>query len=158
MSWKTYGAVVGWIVGVGVAVGALLTLVVFAWLIPPDRGEEGVLAFMPVLGGFFGAMTAVAASVLYALCLALWTHRPGRSIASRAWVGALSAGGGALVFWIVFGLALSGSSGLLLGAWFGGASAVVAMLVAGPLTSRAARRADRRADSAVITPAESDDR
>ena len=104
---------------------------------------------LPAYGGFFGALTAASASLIYGICLALWTQRRRRSIASRAWVGGLSSAAGALGFWLIFGLALSGPYGLAVwGAMLGGASAVLAMSVAGPLTARAARRADRDATSA----------
>jgi len=148
MFWRAYGAVIGWLVAVGVVVGGLFFLAVFGWLIPPDRGEESAIALMPIVGGIFGALTAAAASLIYGLCLKLWIHRRGRSIASRAWVGALSAGAGALVFWTVFGLVRSGPDGVRAWSVIGVAAAAVAALVAGPLTARAARRADRGASSA----------
>jgi hypothetical protein len=149
MFWRTYGSVIGWMFGVGIVVGGLFLLVVFGWLVPPDRGEESVIVALPAYGGFFGALTAASASLIYGICLGLWTQRRRRSIASRAWVGGLSSAAGALGFWLIFGLALSGPYGLAVwGAMFGGASAVLAMSVAGPLTARAARRADRDATSA----------
>jgi hypothetical protein len=145
MFWKTYGAVIGWMFGVGVVAGALFLLVVFGWFVPPDRGEESVLLVMPFYGGFFGALAASAASLAYGLALALWTQRP-HSVASRAWVGALSAAAGAFAFWVVFGYALSALYGLQVWAVIGAASGLLAMLTAGPLTARAARRAQNRAD------------
>lgn len=144
MFWRTYGAVIGWMFAVGIVAAGLFLLVVFGWLIPPDRGEEFAIALMPFYGGFFGALTAAAASLLYGLCLVVWARRASRSVASRAWVGALAAGAGALAFWVIFGFALSGSYGLPVWSGIGGASAVLAMVVAGPLTSRAARRAGGR--------------
>ncbi|WP_127474474.1 hypothetical protein [Microbacterium sulfonylureivorans] len=149
MFWRTYGSVVGWMVGVGAAVGGLFLFIVFGWLVPPDRGEEFAIVMLPAYGGFFGALTAASASLIYAICLALWTRRRDRSIASRGWVGGLSSAFGALTFWLVFGLAMSGPYGLVVwGAMFGAVSAILAMSVAGPLTARAARRADRDATSA----------
>ncbi|BDV31590.1 hypothetical protein OAU46_03215 [Microbacterium terricola] len=142
MFWRTYGSVIGWMLGVGIVVGGLFLFVVFGWLVPPDRGEESVIVVLPAYGGFFGALTAASASLTYATCLALWTRRRRRSIASRAWVGGLSSAVGALGFWLIFGFVLSGPYGLAVwGAMLGGASAILAMSVAVPLTVRAARRA-----------------
>lgn len=153
MFWRTYGSVIGWMFAVGVVTAGLFLFVVFAWLLPPDRGEEFAVVLMPVYGGFFGAVTAAAASAVYGVGLALWTRRPGRSVASRAWVGAAAAGVGAFGFWVLFGYAVSGPFALPLWSGVGGASAALALLVAGPLTARAARRAPRPAqvpDPAVL--------
>jgi hypothetical protein len=155
--WRTYGAVVGWMFAVGVVVGGLSLLALFGLLIPPDRGEEAAIALMPFYGGFFGALTAAAASLAYGLCLLLWTRRTGRSIASRAWVGALSAGAGALGFWVIFGLARSGPYGLSVWGLIGAVAALIAMLVAGLLTGRAARRRDRGGQSAPVAATSSED-
>ncbi|MFE2774044.1 hypothetical protein [Microbacterium resistens] len=141
MFWKTYGAVVAWMFAVGTVAAGLVLFAVSLWL-PPDPGEEAVIALMPFYGGFFGALTAAAASILYAASLRVWITAARRSPASHAWVGALSSGIGALAFWVVFGFALSGTSGLPVWSGIGGASAILAMLVAGPLTARAARRAN----------------
>ena len=140
MFWRTYGSVIGWMFAVGVVAAGAFLFVVFAWLIPPDRGEEFAIVLMPFYGGFFGAVTATAASLIYGVGLVVWTRRPGRSVASRAWSGAVAAGGGAFAFWALFGYALSGPYGLPVWISIGGASAVLALLVAGPLTARAARR------------------
>ncbi|WP_336632484.1 MULTISPECIES: hypothetical protein [unclassified Microbacterium] len=141
MFWRTYGAVVGWMFVVGIVAAGLFLFVVFAWLVPPDRGEEDAVWLMPFFGGFFGALDAAAASLSYALALLGWTRRPGRSVGSRAGVGAVAAGVGALAFWMVFGYARSGPDALPVWSVVGAASAVLAVLVAGPLTVRAARRA-----------------
>lgn len=141
MFWRPYGAVVGWMFVVGIVAAGVFLVVVFTWLIPPDRGEADVIWLMPFLGGFFGAITAAAASLSYALALLVWTRRPGRSVGSRAAVGA--AGVGAFAFWMVFGYARSGPDGVPLWGVVGAASAVLAVLVAGPLTVRAARRTGR---------------
>ncbi len=142
MFWRTYGTVIGWMLGVGTVAGGLLLLVVFGWLIPLDRGEESALVLMPFYGGFLGLITAVVASSTYGVCLGLWSRRPSRSIGSRAVIGALSAGVGALALWVLFGLAWSGADGLMVWVGIGAACALFAMLIAGPLTARAARRAD----------------
>ena len=93
--------------GAGIVVGGLFLLVVFGWLLPPDRGEEFAIVMLPAYGAFFGALTAASASVVYGISLVLWSRRRHRSIASPAWVGGLSSAAGALAFWLVFGLALS---------------------------------------------------
>lgn len=62
---ETYGPVIGWMFVVGVVAAGLFLFVVFAWLIPPDRGEESAIVLMPFYGGFFGAVTAAASSLLY---------------------------------------------------------------------------------------------
>lgn len=147
MFWRTYGSVIGWMVAVGVVTAGLFLFVVFAWLIPPDRGEESVIVLLPLYGGFFGAVTATAASLTYGVGLAVWTCRPGRSVASRAWIGAVAAGVGAFGFWVLFGYALSGPYGLPVWSGVGGASAVLGLLVAGPLTARAARRASSQSQA-----------
>lgn len=126
---------------VGIIAAALLLLVVFAWLVPPDRGEESALWLIPFYGAFFGALTAAAAGVLYGLALIIWTRRSGRSVRSRAWIGAVGAGIGAFAFWLLYGYVLSGTHGVPVWSGVGGGAGVVAMLVAGPLTARAARRA-----------------
>ena len=141
MFWRTYGSVIGWMFVVGVVAAAVLLLVVFAWLVPPDRGEESAIVLMPFYGGFLGAVTATAANVAYGVGLVVWTRRAGRSVASQAWVGAVAAGAGAFGFWALFGYAVSGMPGLPVWSGVGGASAVLALLIAGPLTARAARRA-----------------
>jgi len=141
MFWRTYGSVIAWMLVIGTLAAGLFLFVVFAWLIPPDRGEESVIWFMPFYGGFFGAITAAVASLIYGLVLVVWTRQPGRSVASRAWIGAVAAGTGAFAFWVIFGYVLSGPYGLPVWGGIGGASAALALLVAGPLTARAARRA-----------------
>lgn len=140
MFWRTYSGVVGWLIAVGAVVGAVLLLLVFGWLVPSDRGEESAVAVMPFIGAFLGALTAAAAGVVYVPCLTLWNRRSGRTVASRARVGGLSAGAGALALWVVVGFAVRSPYGLPVWTAIGGASAVVALLVAGPLTARAARR------------------
>jgi hypothetical protein len=147
MFWRTYGAVIGWMLAVGAVVAGLLLLVVFGLLIPPDRGEESAIALMPFYGAFFGAVTAAAAALIYGVCLAVWTRRRARSVASQAWVGAVAAGAGAAAFWLVFGYALSGAYGMPVWGTVAAASAILAMSVAGPLTARAARRASQRVQS-----------
>lgn len=142
MFWKTYGPVVGWMFVVGVVAAGLFLFAVFAWLIPPDRGEESALVLIPVYGGFFGALTAAAASALYVVSLMLWTRGARRSIASRVWLGALSSGVGALAFWVILGFILSGASGLPVWSGIGAGSALLATLTAGVFTARASRRAD----------------
>lgn len=148
MFWRTYGTVVGWMLGAGVVAGGLLLLVVFGWLIPLDRGEESALLLMPFYGGFFGLITAGAASLAYGVCLGLWSRRPGRSIGSRAAIGTLSAGLGALAVWVLFGLASSGPASLPVWGGIGAACGLFAMLIAAPLTARAARRADNHRSGA----------
>ncbi|GAA1488937.1 hypothetical protein [Brachybacterium sacelli] len=144
MFWKSYGLVIGWLFVVGIVTAGVFLFVVFTRLVPLDRGEESALVLMPFYGAFFGALTAAAASALYAICMILWTRERNRSITSRAWLGALSAGTGALVFWIVFGFSLSGISGLPVWSGIGAGSAALAMLTAGSFTSRASRRADAK--------------
>lgn len=141
MFWRTYGSVIGWIFVVGIVAAGLFLFVVFTWLIPPDRGEESAIWLMPFYGGFFGAVTAAAVSLVYSLALLVWTRRPGHSVTSLAWIGAVAAGLGAFGFWVLFGYALSGPYGLPVWSGIGGASSLLALLVAGPLTARAARRA-----------------
>ena len=148
MFWRTHGAVIAWLIGGGLVVGALLLLLVFGLLIPPDRGEEIAMVIVPLYGAFFGGVTGVAASLVYGASMMLWTRREDRSIASRAWVGALSAATGALAFWLVFGLALTGPVGIAVWGGIGAASAAVVIMVAGPLTARAARRTDSAASRA----------
>jgi hypothetical protein len=142
MFWGRYGSVVAWLFAVGVAVGAVF-LLLFAWVVPPDRGEEGVIVLLPFVGAFFGAVTAGVAALGYWFALALWTRPARRSVPSRALMGAIGAGAGAMVFWIGFGFALSGAYGLPVWGVLGLICALIAALVAGPLTARAARRADR---------------
>lgn len=141
MFWRTYGSVIVWMLVVGVLAAGVFLFVLFAWLIPPDRGEESVIWVMPFYGGFFGAITAVAASLIYALALLAWNRHAARSVASCAWIGAVAAGAGAFAFWVLFGYALSGPGGLPVWSGIGGASVALAGLVAGPLTARAARYA-----------------
>jgi hypothetical protein len=142
MFWRSYGTVVGWMLVGGVVLGGLLFVAAFGVLIPPDPGEETAIVFMPFYGGFFGALTGAVASGFYGLCLTYWTRRTARSVRSRAWVGALSAGIGALAFWTAFGFAVSGPGATAVWSVIGGTAAGPAMLIAGPLTARAARRAD----------------
>ncbi|WP_103663179.1 hypothetical protein [Microbacterium sp. CJ77] len=78
MFWRTYGTVVGWMLGAGVVAGGLLLLAV----------------------------------------------------------------------WVLFGLASSGPAGLPVWAGIGAACALFAMLIAAPLTARAARRADNHRSGA----------
>mgnify|MGYP004518803063 CR=1 FL=1 len=150
MFWRDYGSVVAWMVGAGVVLGGLLFVVI--GLLTPDPGEESSIAFVLLFlfpyGAFFGTVVAVVASLFYAVGLASWTRRTDRSTASRAWVGGLSAGTGALALIVVGGFVLSGPFALPLWAAVGAACAVVALLVAAPLTARAARRADERASAA----------
>lgn len=146
MFWRTYGSVIAWMIVIGVLAAGLL-LFAFAWLVPPDRGEESSSWLMPFYGGFFGAITAAAASLIYGLALSVWTRRAGRSVASRAWIGAVAAGVGALGFWVLFGYVLSGPYGLPVWSGIGGAAAVLALVVAGPLTARAARRASSQSQT-----------
>jgi heme exporter protein D len=145
MFWRSYGRVIIWLLAVGAVVGAAFFLVIFGLFIPPDRGEESVLVLIPFLGACFGLFAATASSVLYGLGVWLWTRGVARSVASRAWVGAGSAGFGVLALWLVFGFLRSGTYGLPVWGGIGVASAALAMLVAGPLTARAARRADAAA-------------
>ena len=151
MFWRSYGSVIGWMLAAGAVAGAAFLLVVFGLLVPVDRGEESVIVVLPFYGGFFGALTATAASVLYGVSLSLWTLRAHRSVASRAWLGAASAAVGALGFWLVYGYALSGPYGLPVWGAIGAAAAALAVITAGPLTARAAHRADRREDSRPLT-------
>lgn len=140
---------IGWLFVIGIVTAAVFLFIVFMWLVPPDRGEESALVLVPFYGAFFGALTAAAASTLYATCMILWTRGPNRSIASRAWLGAFSAGIGALAFWIIFGFSLSGASGIPVWSGVGAGSAALAMLTAGPFTSRASRRADAKQAASV---------
>lgn len=141
MFWRTYGSVIGWMFVVGIVAAGLFLFIVFAWLLPSDRGEESAIVLMPFYGGFFGAITAAVASLFYSVALGSWIRPPGRSVASRAAIGAGAAGTGALVFWLVFGYSLSGVDGLPVWGGIGAACAVLAVVVAAPLTVRASRRA-----------------
>lgn len=155
MFWRRYGGVAGLLMLVGSLVGAAFFFVVFVFLIPPDRGEESIAPFMPIMGAFFGGVTALVASMSFLLCLFAWTRCRSRSVRSRAWVGASAAGGGAGLVWVAVGLAWN--SVYAWAAWGSIAliSALLAAAVAGPLTRRAARRCDnvsiaRRRSAAVL--------
>lgn len=141
MFWRTYGSVIGWMFVIGIVAAGLFLFIVFGWLIPPDRGEQSAIVLMPFYGGFFGAITAAVASLFYSVALGSWIRRPGRSVTSRGAVGAIAAGTGALVFWLVLGYSLSGVYGLPVWGGIGAGSAAFAVLVAAPLTVRASRRA-----------------
>jgi hypothetical protein len=142
MFWNRYGGVVAWLLFAGVILGAAFFLIVFSWLVPPDRGEESAGFMMPFVGAFFGAVTTLAASVTYVLVMGVWTRRPDRPVAFGGWLGAASAAGGAVIFWLVFGMAVSGAHGLRLWGAVGAGCAVIVALIAGPLTVRAARTTD----------------
>ena len=142
MFWRSYGRVILWLLAAGAIVGAAF-LLVFGLLVPPDRGEESALLVVPFIGAFFGVLTAAAASALYGFALWLWTRPARRSVASRSWLGAAAAGIGVLGFWLVFGFMLSGTYGLPVWGKLGAVGAGLAMVLAGPLTARASRRADR---------------
>ena len=130
-----------WMLVAGAVVGAAF-LLVFGLLLPPDRGEESALLVMPFFGAFFGVLSAATAGALYAIALWLWTRGISRSVASRSWIGAFSAGLGAFGLWLLLGLKLSGVYGLPVWGSLGVVCAVLAMLIAAPLTAHAARRAD----------------
>lgn len=146
MFWRTYGSVIGWMFFVGVVGTGAYCFVLFAWIAPSSSGVNVPPETMAIWGGFSGAVTAAAASVVYGVSVALWTRRPDRSIASRAWVGALSAGIGALGFWVLLGCAVGGFA-LLPWAVVVTVAGVCAALTAGPFTARAARRASRGASA-----------
>jgi heme exporter protein D len=150
MFWSRYGGVIGWLFLVGVLTGAVLLLVVFGLLDQPDPGEEGAVVLMPFYGAAGGAVIATAASLSYWLGMSLWNRQPGRSVSSRAGMGALSAGAGAAMVWILYGFATSGGYGAAVWSVPGIFCALVAALTAGPLTRRAARLADSEdAESAL---------
>lgn len=140
MLWGTYGRVIGWILAVGTSVGGVFLLVVFGLFIPVDRGEESAILLMPFVGAFFGFVTALVSSATYYVGLFVWTRRPHRSVSSRGWLGASCAALGALGFWLSFGFTLSGWSGVPVWGGIGVAAAILASLIAGPLTVRAAHR------------------
>lgn len=140
MLWRTYGRVIGWMLAIGAIAGALFLLVLFGFLVPPDRGEESAIALMPFVGGFFGLITALVSGATYYMGLSLWTRRPHRSVKSRTWLGAACAALGALGFWLLFGFTLSSWPGVPVWGGIGAASGSVAALVAGPLTARSAQR------------------
>ncbi len=113
MVWRRYGRVVGQLNLFGAVVGAVLFLVVFGFLVPPDRGEESVIVFMPFVGALFGVLTSFAASVAYLVGLQLGTRNLNRSVPSLALIGAGSAAAGAALLWIgVGGAARFGTAGL----------------------------------------------
>lgn len=140
MLWRTYGRVIGWMLAIGVIAGAVFLLVVFGLLIPPDRGEESAIVLMPFVGGFFGLITALVSSATYYLGLFLWTRRPHRTGSSRAWLGAACAAFGAVGFWLIFGFTLSNWPGVPVWGGIGVVAGILAALIAGPLTTRAAQR------------------
>ena len=125
---------------VGVVGTGAYFFVFFAWIAPPSPGVNFALEMMPIWGGLCGAVTAAAASVVYGVCVALWTRRPRRSVTSRAWVGAMSAGVGAFAFWTLLGYAVGGARALPTWSILALAAGAGAALIAGPLTARAARR------------------
>jgi heme exporter protein D len=141
MFWGRFGGVIGWLFLVGALTGAGLFLVI-GLLLEPDPGEEGLLVFMPFYGAAGGVVVGTAASVSYWLGISLWSRQPDRSVRSRAGVGALSAGAGAAMVWILYGFATSGGYGAAVWSVPGMLCALVAALTAGPLTARAARLAD----------------
>ncbi len=115
-------------------VGGVTLSVIQASYVPSEPGQQaGDVFIMAVLGALAGVLTATTASLVYRLCLGAWVRRPHRSIASRAWIGTGAAGVGALALWTVGGI---------YGMWFGLIPTLIAMVVAGPLTVRGARRAD----------------
>lgn len=136
-----YGRVAGYLLLGGVIFGAALFLIVFGLLVPPDRGEEGVVAFMPFMGAFFGMLTALPASAACLLCLFAWTRRGIRSVRSRAWIAAGGAAAGAAVPWLVVGI-VSGPFALIVWGSLAAFCALLAAVVAGPVVARASRRAD----------------
>lgn len=143
MFWRTYGSVIGWLFFVGVVGTGAYFFVYFAWIAPPSPGVNFAPETMAAWGGFSGAVTAAAASVVYGVSVALWTGRPDRSVASRAWVGAMSAGIGAFAFWTLMGYTVGGARALPLWSIVAAVAGVCAALTAGPCTARVARRASR---------------
>jgi hypothetical protein len=144
-----YGGVAGLLILIGSIIGAALFFLVLGILVPPDRGEESVITVLPFMGAFVGAANSLAAAVAYLLGMFGWTRRAGRSVRSRAWIGAGSAAAGAALVWVGFGIAWN--SGYAWAVWGAIAvfTALLAAVVAGPLTARAARRADRATDPSV---------
>ena len=142
MFWRTYGSVIGWMFFVGVVGTGAYFFVLFAWIAPSSSGVNVAPETMAIWGGFSGAVTAAAASVVYGVSVALWTRRPDRSVASRAWIGASSAGVGAFAFWALLGYIVGGPA-LLSWAVVATVAGVCAALTAGPFTALAVRRASR---------------
>ncbi|MET0297024.1 MAG: hypothetical protein ABW024_06455 [Microbacterium sp.] len=151
MFWSRYGGVIGWLFVVGAGLGAAMMTVLFGWLIPPDRGEESVVFAMPLFGAAVGAVSALAASAGYWIGEGFWIRKAVRTVASRAWVGGLAAGAGVATFWIVYGFAMSGGFGLVVWIPIGVICGLIALIVATPLTARAARRADSDLSNGIPT-------
>jgi len=138
-----YVPVVGWLALGGTVAGAVVCGILFGFLIPPDRGEEGVVWVMPLYGAFAGFVAVLPAIVGFWAGLLLWTRTRTRSVASRAAVATVSAAGAALAFWVAVVAAMTGGYGVVLGLILGGLTAAVTATIVGPATIRAARRADR---------------
>jgi hypothetical protein len=152
--WSRYGGVGGLLLLAGAVVGAALFFVLFGFLLPPDRGEESVVPFMPIMGAFFGGLTGLGAGAAFLLGLFGWTRRRMRSVRSRAWIGAGSAAVGAALVWISVGIAWNSVYAWAVWGPIALFSALLAAVVAGPLTARAARRADKaEAVASVPVPA-----
>lgn len=138
-----YVPVVGCLALGGSVTGALVCAVLFGFLIPPDRGEEGVVWVLPFYGAFVGFVAVLPAVLGFWVALLLWTRSRQRSVASRAAVATASAAGTAFVFWLAVVTAATGGYGVVLGLFSGGLTAVVTVAIVGPVTVRAARRNDR---------------
>lgn len=138
MFWDIYGSAVRWMFAVEALAGGLILFTAAAWFMPSEPGDQFGGAFvLAVYGSVAGLLTATTASLMYRFCLGPWTRRAHRSRASRAWVGTGAAAVGAYAPWLVFGI---------YGLWLGLVPALIAMMVAGPFTARAARRADLTTD------------
>lgn len=148
MFWETYGSAVRWMFAVEAVAGGIILAAIQLLYVPSEPGQQpGDVFIMAIFGSLAGVLTATTASLVYRLCLGVSIRRPRRSIASRAWIGTGAAGLGALALW-----AVGGVYGMLVGL----IPTLIAMVVAGPLTVRAARRADIDAKAIVsIDPSES---
>lgn len=138
-----YVPVVAWLAVGGTVAGAVVCGLLFGFLIPPDRGEEYVVWVMPLYGAFVGFVAVLPAIVGFWVGLLSWTRTSARSVSSRVAVSTASASGAALVFWVAVVTAMTQGNGVVLGLFLGGLTAAVTAAVVGPVTVRAARRADR---------------
>ncbi|KJL30817.1 hypothetical protein RS86_03761 [Microbacterium azadirachtae] len=144
MFWVAYRQVLGWLTVLGAVIGLLL-MVAEPMVLPPDDGEDSlsVRVALAYAGAAVGAVTGLVAGSGVLALLGPWTWYAERTVASRAWVAALGAAGGAALVWVGIGLRTNGAF-VSWAIWLPlcGAFALVAAIAAALLTARASRRED----------------